>query len=243
MHITESGNKMKTTEQLKQVIEFMKVGAQPVNTEFHFQSAKVADFRLALIEEELYGKKELLPSLQNDNLEGLLDGICDVLYVAYGAIATYGSFLPEVDIPERGEGLTGVVLAKHIALSEVGQIINGLDQFRRGTETGDSMAIQRGLGYVVSGAISLATASQLDLIGAFDEVHKSNMSKFCKSRESAEFDIKTRMQDESKKEDYTGAYVEEVNVDEKLYYVIKRAADGKVLKGLDFFEPDLTKYI
>lgn len=234
---------MKTTDQLKQVIEFMKVGGQQVNTEFEFQSAKVADFRISLINEELYGKNELLPSLNNDNLDGVLDGICDVLYVAYGAIATYGSYLPEVEIPQREEGLNATILAKHIAISEVSQIANGLDQFRRGTETGDSMAIQRGLGYVVSGAISLATTSQFDLIGAFEEVHHSNMSKFCLSQEAAEKAIRVRMQEESKKEDYTDAYVEKVQVGANLYYVIKRAVDGKVLKGLDFFEPKLSKFM
>lgn len=234
---------MKTTDQLKQVIEFMKVGGQQVNTEFEFQSAKVADFRISLINEELYGKNELLPSLNNDNLDGVLDGICDVLYVAYGAIATYGSYLPEVEIPQREEGLNATILAKHIANSEVSQIANGLDQFRRGTESGDSMAIQRGLGYVVSGAISLATTSQFDLIGAFEEVHHSNMSKFCLSQEAAEKAIRVRMQEESKKEDYTDAYVEKVQVGANLYYVIKRAVDGKVLKGLDFFEPKLSKFM
>lgn len=231
---------MKTTEQLLKVIEFMKVGEQPVNKEFTFQSTKVADFRIRLINEEIAGKNELLDSLKNDNLSGILDGICDVLYVAYGAVATFGAYLPEVEIPVRESDKSANILAKHLALNELSQITNGYEQFVRGTESGDAMAIQRGLGYIVSGAISLATVSEFDLIGAFDEVHKSNMSKFCLSEEAAEKAISVRS---IEKEDYIGAYVDKVQVGANLYYVIKRKNDGKVLKGLDFFEPDFTKFL
>lgn len=237
--------------QAKQVIEFMKVCNQEVNEQRTFQSAKVANLRINLIQEEIFGRNELVDSVNIDDKVGILDALCDILYVTYGAMATYGctDVLSDYLItPSSGSERISKILYKH----ESGQLIKSMkdcfEQFKRGVETGDSKTISDGLVRLVSWCVVFANDSQFDLAGAFDEVHRSNMSKFCASEEEAHSSIAARLAeaetltDEIKKAEqianYTDAYVEKSGD----VFVIKRKVDGKGLKGMNFFEPDLSKY-
>jgi len=100
-----------TKTQFDSVVEFMSVAGQAVNTAWTNPTTKVGKFRLRLIDEEMNGKNELFDSAESDNLEGILDGICDVLYVAYGAYATFGLDAIEQEIynqiPDRTWSFTG----------------------------------------------------------------------------------------------------------------------------------------
>ena len=240
-----------TLAQYNQVVEFMDVCNQEVNTNRTFQTAKVANLRVNLIHEEIFGTGELVESVNYDNKDGIIDALCDILYVTYGAIATYGcvdalcDYEVNGDLPDNREGK---LLYKHVSSSYIRVISDYFEQLKRGVVTGDSRAISDGLVRIVSSCIDFAADSNFDLAGAFNEVHESNMSKFCKTIEEAEASIQYRLEEaaaltnEAKKieqtRNYTGAYVEKSgNV-----YVIKRKIDGKGLKGKDFLEPDLTKY-
>lgn len=240
-------------QQMQQVIEFMKVANQEVNTEFTFLSTKQADFRTRLIHEEIFGKNEFIDSVNNDNKVGMVDGLCDILYVTYGALASYGLECKTTDIYNEHVGESRI-LPKHQALKGIKAITDRFEQYQRGVETGDRTVIESGLTGIIYEVISFANNSGFNLKDAFDEVHRSNMSKFCSSYKEAIDSIDMRLEEghtmsdsnnikESSKgleqiSNYTDAIVEECNG----IYVIKRKLDGKGLKGLNFFEPDLSKY-
>lgn len=238
-------------KQLEQVIEFMKVCNQETNTERTFQSTKVTDLRTNLIYEEIFGRNELIDSVEIDNSTGILDALCDILYVTYGAITTFGTVdvLPH-DMFVRTDEPRGKsrLLYKHQAVALIKIITDGFDKYKRGVEYGDSTVIAGGLNTIVAGCAQFAERCNMDIIGAFDEVHRSNMSKFCSSQEEAEQSISWRMLEaetladpvkrQEQLDNYRDAYVEQNgNV-----FIIKRGKDGKGLKGKNFFEPDLSKY-
>lgn len=232
---------MKTTkEQFDAVVEFMTVAGQEVNHSFVEPTTKVGNFRLSLIEEEIDGKNELFYSIHDDNLEMILDGICDVLYVAYGALATFGLDTAVYEIPEqRNEKSTLQTMSTARVLMK--RVHDGYEQTVRGLQSGDLITIQTGLNNIIYSTIDIAAVHNFDLNGAFKEVHASNMSKFCTS--SSECDDSISFRQAEGKADYTGAGGYEVKVGDSTYFVIRRSGDGKVLKGKNFFEPDLSKFI
>jgi predicted HAD superfamily Cof-like phosphohydrolase len=227
-----------TKEQFDAVVEFMTVAGQKVNTTFVEPTTKVGNFRLSLIKEEMAGKNELFDSIEKDDLKGILDGICDVLYVAYGALATFGIEPAIYEIPKRSKS---TLLRLSVANTMMKHINDSYEKTTRGLLMGDLRTIQSGLNSLIYSTIDLALQHGFDLPGAFKEVHASNMAKFCKSAHECAKSIAQRQ--EEKPEDYIGAEGFEVQVNDTSYFVIRRAKDGKVLKGLDFFEPDLQKFI
>lgn len=233
---------MNTQEQLKLVKEFMKVAGQKVNSEPTYQSTKIADFRTRLIDEEINGTNELVESVQQDNLVGIVDGMADILYVVYGALATYGISIDEYKLFQRVEN-NASLLYKHIANGFIRNIHSAFEQYQRGVDTGDVITIRRGLTGIILEVNRFAEAANYDLIGAFNEVHDSNMSKFCKSMYDATESITMRIAANDKNsKDYVGAGVSVVEIGDETYYAIVRKADGKVLKGKDYFEADLAKF-
>lgn len=236
--------------QAQQVIEFMKVCNQEVNTARTFQSTKVANLRISLINEEIFGTNELVDSIEADNNVGIVDALCDILYVTYGAMATYGctDVLMDSEIVTNGIPRVRKNLFKHEAEQIVKRTSDSFEQFKRGISTGDSRAISTGLHNIVSWCYVYAHDCGFDLVGAFDEVHRSNMSKFCSSEQEALDSIAARLAEaetmpnaikaKEQRQNYENAYVEQ-NGD---VFIIKRGKDGKGLKGMNFFEPDLSKY-
>lgn len=229
-----------TKEQFDAVVEFMTVAGQEVNSTFTEPTTKVGNFRLALIKEEMQGTNELFDSIQNDNMEMILDGICDVLYVAYGAYATFGLVPYDYTIPSQ-RNIPSTLLTMSEAHVLMRYVSDGYEQLSRGLISGDMRTIQAGLNNIVFNTLTMAHSHNFDVAGAFNEVHKSNMSKFCTSSVECGRSIYHRQREG--KTDYEGAEGFEVCVGDASYFVIRRTKDGKVLKGLDFFEPDLTKFI
>lgn len=233
-------------KQFEAVAEFMKVCGQDVNTTYKVPSTKVGKFRLRLIHEEIHGKNELVDSINTDKAVGILDGICDILYVTYGAYATLGIDVPFIDMTHVKTG-AGNILPINEAMLLVRHVNDAYEQLERGLVSGDQKTIIAALAHLVQNTNTLSKASDFDLVGAFEEVHNSNMSKFCTSEEEAFETIKIRSQSDD--EDERAKYVpEEVYVEKNVvngveYYAIKRKADGKGLKGIKFFEPDLSKYL
>ncbi len=89
------------------------------------------------------------------------------------------------------------------------------------------------LQYVLSGAV-LACWVQEIFWDCFDEVHTSNMSKACKTREEAE---KTAQWYKENKD--TDAYI----VEKKWVFLVHRVGDHKVLKSINYTPAHLQKII
>lgn len=68
---------------------------------------------------------------------------------------------------------------------------------------------------------------------AFDEVHRSNMSKACDNEQEGITSM-AKYQKEG-----IATVLEKVNGK----YVIYRASDHKILKGMNYFKPDIPKYL
>lgn len=107
-----------------------------------------------------------------------------------------------------------------------------LDELRKGSEEGDLVEVADGLGdiqYVLDGFfIECGLHDKKDAIMA--EIHRSNMSKVCRTQEDAERTI------------------EELDVPahwEKRgeFFVVKRTSDGKVMKAWNYSPADLKSIV
>jgi len=225
--------------QIAQVAEFMKVGGQQINTTPTFVSYGVAKLRHSLINEEITGKNEFQYCVERDDLVGALDGMCDILYVTYGAALAFGT---KIDSTRTAPSVAAGTLAPaHITERTVSSLSYDLGLFLNGFKYGHMTHINESLTKIVRTIFDYATDIKVDLAGAFNEVHESNMSKFSPTEEHAWLSAKTRFKEGDGK--YGDVYVTSVDVDGKTYWMIKRNEDGKILKSLNFFEPDLSKFV
>ena len=111
---------------------------------------------------------------------------------------------------------------------EMGEILeayNNLDKF----EVIDGLA---DLQYVVNGLINAFGADEL-MEEAFQLVHESNMSKFCKTEEEATSTI----------EDYKKKGIDTHAVLNGDLFVVRRNSDNKILKNINYKPVDLKKIV
>jgi predicted HAD superfamily Cof-like phosphohydrolase len=110
-------------------------------------------------------------------------------------------------------------------LKELSEAINDKDLVGIADALGD-------LQYVLSGAIlEFGFTNNFDKI--FNEIHRSNMSKLCKTVEEAEATIKKYYLDGVE------AYYEK----DGEYYHVKRTSDHKTLKSINYSPADLKQFI
>ncbi|MEE9374373.1 MAG: nucleoside triphosphate pyrophosphohydrolase family protein [Saprospiraceae bacterium] len=111
-------------------------------------------------------------------------------------------------------------------LNELKEAINQNDM----VEIADALS---DLQYVLSGAIlEFGMGGKFDDL--FNEVHRSNMSKVCKTKEEA-----VRTQVHYKKNKHTDSFIKKKN-DE---YLVYRNGDQKVLKSVEYSPADLKKFL
>lgn len=72
----------------------------------------------------------------------------------------------------------------------------------------------------------------------FNEIHRSNMTKLCSSKEEAAETLKSHY--ERKKEE---GYVQEMNVNGKLFFACRRTKDKKIIKSINYSQPNLRDII
>ncbi|MDN5217388.1 nucleoside triphosphate pyrophosphohydrolase family protein [Fulvivirgaceae bacterium BMA12] len=99
------------------------------------------------------------------------------------------------------------------------------------TDTGEALDALCDLQVVLNGS-TLEYGLQGRFDEAFDEVHRSNMSKACASQEEAEASV-LKYQEQG-----VETVLEKVNGK----YVIYRASDHKILKGINYFSPDISQF-
>lgn len=230
-----------TTEQFNAVTEFMRIGSQEVLSTYKHPSTKLGKFRLRLINEEINGKNELIDSIDIDNAVGIIDGLCDILYVTYGAMAAFGIQPIEYNAQADADPSKPSILDMGSAWYYTKHIKGAHEQLERGLLSTDEKTVRSALNNLVSSVFDLGNASNYNLNAAFAEVHASNMSKFCSSHEEAWGTIRFKSDGEKYGEDINE--VKKVDVDGTEYYIIVRKEDGKVMKGPNFFEPDLSKFV
>lgn len=231
-----------TTDQFNAVTDFMRIGSQEVLHTYKHPSTKLGKFRLRLINEEIGGKNELIDSVDKDDVTGIIDGLCDILYVTYGAMAAFGIQPVEYVAQSEPDTSKPSILDMGSAWYYTKNIKGASEQLERGLLSTDEKTVRSALQNLVSSVYALGNASNYNLIGAFEEVHKSNMSKFCSSEEEAWNTIRIKAATDDRYGEDVNT-VKRVEVDGIEYYIIIRIDDGKVLKGPHFFEPDFSKFI
>lgn len=216
------------------VKEFMTIFGQEVLTTPTLPTSKIGLLRYDLIEEEA---DELAEAMVQDDIVEIADALADILYVVYGAYAAMGltpnTILtdtgPWIDLrPLRLPNITEAIEMNCALQDELKSMMNSY-------KSGNLDGIGRALDGILSCVYQFSEECGIDIYECFGEVHGSNLSKTCLTQEEAEESIDVRLNEEGK-EDYRGAKIVKVGI----YYVIKRSADSKVLKGIMYYEPNLA---
>ena len=87
--------------------------------------------------------------------------------------------------------------------------------------------------YVGLGNGALVFGLKNKMLDGYAEVQASNMSKICQTLEEAEATVKLRSEQQGEPCHYTP-------IGDK--FVVYRTSDNKVMKSINYFKPDLTKF-
>ena len=222
----------------------MDIFGQPHFDTLTEPSYKVGALRHDLIVEEV---NELIEAIRDDNIVEIADALADILYVTYGALATFGlkdelTILTD-NIQEQMDKTKKLSQDNNLLkVSDAQDIIDNYNNFKEVLWYNLSKGHMRSLGGYMRGIITMTYCTSkslgIDIESCFYEVHASNMSKVCSTLEEANDSLNVRYHDEGL-EDYRDAWIDEING----YFVIKRKSDDKVLKGCSYFVPDLQKIL
>jgi len=115
-------------------------------------------------------------------------------------------------------------------------ILEELEEYKEACETGNIVEILDALcdiAYVSIGNGTMLHGLKDKIWPAYQEVQASNMSKACETEEEAMETIAVRSKEQN--EDCHWEQVDDM-------YIVYRTRDRKVMKSLNYFRPDLTKF-
>lgn len=192
----------------------------------------------ALSIEEANGDGELLDSVLEDDMEGVCDGLIDLVFTNF-----YYALLKGVDLRNEMSYLdrlcTVGVVVKHSLYEYACLILSELKQ-------GNARSSQRWLLVAM-----VEHQDKFDFIGAFKDVEASNLSKFVKQGEVNVSEEVNKIESAGR---YGGVFVEEIGTEEGIYLAFRAMEDkannvtfsgkGKMIKveGL-YTEPSLAQFI
>jgi hypothetical protein len=129
--------------------------------------------RIDLIEEEF---TEICDAVRQESEEGFIDGLCDLLYVAYGAADVFDISL---NIADQGKGMVQTLLVDDFYIPEALFDLSRLVFYAcRAIDAEDKAAIEKTLGDVVNKSWYIGhRCLGLDLRPFFTMVHHANMLK------------------------------------------------------------------
>jgi hypothetical protein len=115
-------------------------------------------------------------------------------------------------------------------------ILEELEEYKHACETGNIVEVLDALcdiTYVSLGNGAMLHGLKDKVWPAYQEVQASNLSKACSSEEDAQATVETRS-----KEQGEACHYEKVGT----YYIVYRTRDFKVMKNINYFRPDLSKF-
>ena len=115
-------------------------------------------------------------------------------------------------------------------------ILEELEEYREACERGDIVEVLDALcdiAYVSIGNGTMLHGLKDQIWPAYEEVQASNMSKACKTEEEAKETVTVRSEEQGEE-----CYYEKVGD----YFIVYRKRDKKVMKSINYFRPDLTKF-
>ena len=115
-------------------------------------------------------------------------------------------------------------------------ILEELEEYKHACETGDIVEVLDALcdiTYVSLGNGAMLHGLKDKVWPAYQEVQASNLSKACTSEEEAQTTVEVRSKEQGEPCHY-----------EKIggYYIVYRTRDRKVMKNINYFRPDLSKF-
>ena len=115
-------------------------------------------------------------------------------------------------------------------------ILEELEEYKHACETGDIVEVLDALcdiAYVSIGNGAMLHGLKDKLWPAYQEVQASNLSKACTSEQEAQDTVRVRSAEQKEE-----CHYEKV----KNYYIVYRTRDKKVMKNINYFRPDLSKF-
>jgi len=115
-------------------------------------------------------------------------------------------------------------------------ILEELEEYKHACETGDIVEVLDALcdiTYVSLGNGAMLHGLKDKVWPAYQEVQASNLSKACSSEEEAQDTVRVRSEEQKAE-----CHYEKVGE----YYIVYRTHDRKVMKNINYFRPDLSKF-
>jgi hypothetical protein len=115
-------------------------------------------------------------------------------------------------------------------------ILEELEEYKHACETGNIVEVLDALcdiTYVSLGNGAMLHGLKDKVWPAYQEVQASNLSKACSTEEEAQATVEARS-----KEQGEACHYEKVGS----YYIVYRTRDKKVMKNINYFRPDLSKF-
>ena len=116
-------------------------------------------------------------------------------------------------------------------------ILEELEEYKHACETGNIVEVLDALcdiTYVSLGNGAMLHGLKDKVWPAYQEVQASNLSKACSSEEEAQETVRVRSAEQKEP-----CHYEKVGE----YYIVYRSSDRKVMKNINYFRPDLSKFL
>jgi hypothetical protein len=116
-------------------------------------------------------------------------------------------------------------------------ILEELEEYKHACETNNIVEVLDALcdiTYVSLGNGAMLHGLKDKVWPAYQEVQASNLSKACISEEEAQETVRVRSTEQEEP-----CHYEQVGK----YYIVYRTRDRKVMKNINYFRPDLTKFL
>ena len=116
-------------------------------------------------------------------------------------------------------------------------ILEELEEYKHACETGNIVEVLDALcdiTYVSLGNGAMLHGLKDKIMPAYQEVQASNMSKACKTEDEAKQTVIKRSEEQGE-----SCHYEQVGE----YYIVYRTRDRKVMKNINYFRPDLKKFL
>ena len=116
-------------------------------------------------------------------------------------------------------------------------ILEELEEYKHACETGDIVEVLDALcdiTYVSLGNGAMLHGLKDKVWPAYQEVQASNLSKACTSEKEAQDTVRVRSLEQKE-----ACHYEKVGE----YYIVYRSSDKKVMKNINYFRPDLSKFL
>jgi predicted HAD superfamily Cof-like phosphohydrolase len=217
---------------MNKVREFMEICGQDVNKP-ELLGTKTDSFRLSLIVEE--GDNEYKKAIEEQNRTEFIDSLGDNLYVVYGTAITYG-----IDILDHESSKIDRLYDDiHYVFNNDKDVdmnyYNMMSNLIKSISFESLSLLQHSLQEIVNLVIKISKIYDINIKGAFDLIHKSNMTKFCDNEKDAIDTINWyKLNDNRYPEPSYRLYNDK--------YIIYEKTTTKVIKSIYYIPVDLSNF-